>query len=243
LSSSSSSSSSSCPPAPPHGCIYSSSHIIGLGLRGTHEHGDKCWQYFPDNDCPFYRCTVFTNYSQNHAPDNTTELSTIIYGDGTVPDTSNEENKAKAGPYWSLMLEVSESNQYKPVDTNTKGTTLSLPQIVLETIQGCVNTGMIQSNDEIVSIHYERLEHGYPTPSLGRDPALNVALPLLKNKSIWSRGRFGAWKYEVANQDHSCMQGVEAVDNMLLGSLETTVHFPSIVNKRGGKNTDLLFAL
>jgi len=39
---------------------------------------------------------------------------------------------------------------------------------------------MIQSTDEIVSIYYRRLEHGYPTPSLERDGVLEKALPLLQ---------------------------------------------------------------
>ena len=240
---------------PPVGCEYSSSHIVGLGVRGVHEHGDKCWQYFPDDDCPFYRCTVFTNYSENHAPTKEVMLKTMVRGNLTTPD---EKEEAKNGPYFSLMLEISESKRWKDVNAEMKeiggeksgtdgsngGTTttkLRLPQVVLETIQGCVNTGMIKEDDEVVSIHYERLEYGYPTPSLGRDAALEVALPHLKSKSIWSRGRFGAWKYEVANQDHSCMQGVEAVDNMLHGSMETTLFHPSIANKRGGKNEDIHF--
>ena len=224
---------------PSVGLVHSSSHIIGLGIRGTHEHGDKCWQYFPDDDCPFYRCTVFTNYSNDHAPEESVCLPTIIRGNGTVPADATP----KTGPYFSLMLEVSESQEYKPVDAALimlEGG-LNVSKVVLDTIQGCVNTGMMKATDEVVSIHYERLEYGYPTPSLGRDSALDVALPLLKKKSIWSRGRFGAWKYEVANQDHSCMQGVEAVDNMLTGSLETTVNYPGIVNKRGGKNVDIHF--
>jgi hypothetical protein len=40
--------------------------------------------------------------------------------------------------------------------------------------------------------------HGYPTPSLVRDGQLKKLLPELAEKySIWSRGRFGSYKYEV----------------------------------------------
>ena len=68
-------------------------------------------------------------------------------------------------------------------------------------------------------IQCRRLEHGYPTPSLARDSILEKALPWLKEHGIWSRGRFGSYKYEVANQDHSLMLGVEAADNILFGSV------------------------
>ena len=63
-----------------------------------------------------------------------------------------------------------------------------------------------------------RLEHGYPTPSLARDSVLEKALPWLRQAGIWSRGRFGSYKYEVGNQDHSLMLGVECADNVLFGS-------------------------
>jgi hypothetical protein len=63
-----------------------------------------------------------------------------------------------------------------------------------------------------------RLEHGYPTPSLARDGVLEKALPWLREAGIWSRGRFGSYKYEVGNQDHSLMLGVECADNILFGS-------------------------
>ena len=99
-----------------------------------------------------------------------------------------------------------------------------------ETIQGAINTKMIQSTDEIVSIYYRRLEHGYPTPSLARDGVLEKALPWLQQQGIWSRGRFGSYKYEVANQDHSCLIGVEAVDNILHGTKEFTLLYPSLVS-------------
>jgi UDP-galactopyranose mutase len=46
----------------------------------------------------------------------------------------------------------------------------------------------------------------------------------LRRAQIFSRGRFGAWKYEVSNQDHSVMQGVEAVDHILRGAPERTYY-------------------
>ena len=35
--------------------MHSSSHIIGIGLRGLSPHENKCWLYYPEDDCPFYR--------------------------------------------------------------------------------------------------------------------------------------------------------------------------------------------
>jgi len=52
---------------------------------------------------------------------------------------------------------------------------------------------------------------------------LDVLLPKLKELNILSRGRFGAYKYEVANQDHSFMQGVEAAEYIVNGVEEITL--------------------
>ena len=130
------------------------------------------------------------------------------------------------------MFEVSESAEHKPVNLDT---------VIEETIQGAINTNMITNTDEIVSIYHRRIEHGYPTPCLKRDDVLAEALPMLKSKNIWSRGRFGSYKYEVANQDHSCMMGVETVDNILFGSKEFTLLYPSLTNEGGKKNKDIQF--
>jgi hypothetical protein len=62
----------------------------------------------------------------------------------------------------------------------------------------------------------------YPTPGLERDAALAEIVPFFEAKGVYSRGRFGLWKYEVSNQDHSFMQGVEAVERIVNGQEEMT---------------------
>jgi protoporphyrinogen oxidase len=167
--------------------VYSSSHIVGVGLRGSprDDMRTKCWIYFPEPGVPFYRATVFSNYSPNNAP---------------------------AG-HWSLMAEVSESPD-KPVNDQT---------IIDEVVAGFRSCGFITEAD-VVSTWHRRLDHGYPTPWVGRDEILDAIDPRLRADGIFSRGRFGAWKYEVSNQDHSFMQGVEAVDHILTGADEHTYY-------------------
>lgn len=104
--------------------------------------------------------------------------------------------------------------------------------LLKDSIQGLINTEMIQPEDEIVSTYHRRFDHGYPTPSLEREGVLKELLPALEAKSIYSRGRFGSWRYEVGNQDHSFMLGVEAADHIVHGAVELTLNYPDFVNGR-----------
>ncbi len=61
----------------------------------------------------------------------------------------------------------------------------------------------------------------YPVPSVSRDSSLGTIQPWLRSQDICSRGRFGAWLYEIGNMDHSTMQGVEFVYNALFDDPET----------------------
>lgn len=131
----------------------------------------KCWMYFPEADCPFYRVTIFSNYSEYHVP---------------IP-----------GQQWSIMCEVSEST-YKAVNIDT---------IIQETEQGLLNTKLLCKEDVIISRFHKRLEYGYPTPFLERDVLFQELNTEFEKYDIYSRGRFGSWKYEVSNQDHSLMLG------------------------------------
>jgi protoporphyrinogen oxidase len=73
----------------------------------------------------------------------------------------------------------------------------------------------------IVSRYHRTVAYSYPIPTLGRDRALATLQPALLGRGIYSRGRFGAWRYEIGNMDHSVMMGVEAVDHVLAGAKET----------------------
>jgi hypothetical protein len=128
------------------------------------------------------------------------------------------------------MLEISESSM-KPVIND---------QILKESIQGLINTHMLEPEDEIVSTYHRRFDHGYPTPTLEREGALKQILPKLLDKGIYARGRFGSWRYEVGNQDHSFMLGVEAVDNILNGTTELTLNYPDFVNTRANTERRLV---
>src|SRR5436190_7043989 len=117
--------------------------------------------------------------------------------------------------HYSLLCETSYS-EFKPVDGKT---------IVEETIQGLINAGMIKEEDrkDIVSTWTYHADYSYPTPSVERDAILSQVIPYLESHGIYSRGRFGMWKYEVSNTDHTLMQGVELINRLLLGAPEATI--------------------
>jgi hypothetical protein len=101
-----------------------------------------------------------------------------------------------------------------------------------DVVSQMVSVGLIPDAANIISRWHKVLTPGYPTPSLDRDAILADVLPALEDLDIYSRGRFGAWKYEVSNQDHSFMQGFEVVDRILFGRFEPTLHHPDVVNQR-----------
>jgi protoporphyrinogen oxidase len=175
---------------------YSSSNIVGIGLRGSPppELVSKCWIYFPEDKYPFYRVTVFSNYAKTNAPDG----------------------------HWSLIAEVSESS-FRPVNQ---------ANLLERVITGLVEAGLVKDWTDVVSTWRFRAEHGYPTPVLFREELLGLLLPILESYDVYSRGRFGAWRYEVSNQDHAFMQGVEAADRLVLGREEMTYCYPNTANSR-----------
>jgi protoporphyrinogen oxidase len=174
---------------------HSGSYIVGIGIRQPSP-SNKCWMYFPESDCPFYRLTYLSNYSPEVVPD--------------------------AKTHYSIRAEISRS-PFKPVDRET---------VVEDTIRGLINTKIIREEDlkDIVDAYVIERDYTYPIPCLKRDGVLRTVHPFLESRGIFSRGRFGAWRYEVGNMDHSVAQGVEWVNRIVLGDVENELTYQA---KRG----------
>jgi protoporphyrinogen oxidase len=117
--------------------------------------------------------------------------------------------------YSSLMCEVSFA----------VGESLDPDLVTDRVISGLIEAKMIEESDRnrIVSRYHRMADYSYPIPTLDRDAALAVLQPALMSRGVYSRGRFGAWRYEIGNMDHSVMMGVEAVNHILCGEDETVV--------------------
>jgi protoporphyrinogen oxidase len=115
--------------------------------------------------------------------------------------------------YSSLMCEVSVASGGS-VDA----------QATLEGVtEGLIRAEILEPDDRqhIVSRYHRFVDYSYPIPTLERDQALAALQPALLEQKIYSRGRFGTWRYEIGNMDHSVMMGVEAVNRALRGEKES----------------------
>jgi protoporphyrinogen oxidase len=131
------------------------------------------------------------------------------YSPNNVPNGDTEH-------YSSLMCEMSFRVGESPD-----------PEKVLDqVIAGLVRARMLEESDraKVISRYQRVVGYSYPIPTLGRDRALEVLQPALFEKGIYSRGRFGAWRYEIGNMDHSVMMGVEAVNHIVAGEKEAVFH-------------------
>jgi UDP-galactopyranose mutase len=128
---------------------------------------------------------------------------------------SNYSPHMTPSPDQTLLLAETSWSRYKLADPDT---------IVDEVVDGLVRAGLMTEADRslVVARWLRSPAMSYPVPTLGRDAALATVQSWLGGLGISSRGRFGAWCYEIGNIDHSFMQGVEWVDHVLRGEPETT---------------------
>jgi protoporphyrinogen oxidase len=137
----------------------------------------------------------------------------------SFPHNYSKSNVPLNGPHWSVLCEISESDK-KPVNSN---------EVVTETIKSIKNNYFVNTDDLISSTH-KSVDFAYAIPSHGRDDQLKYCDEWLTDRSIYSRGRFGNWKYECGNQDSSFMQGVEVVDKILFGVEEVSHQHPELID-------------
>jgi hypothetical protein len=111
------------------------------------------------------------------------------------------------------MCDVSHS-RYRPHSRET---------VAEDAIQGLIAAGMMSESDrrDIVSTYLIDVPHTYPIPTLERDAILDELHDYLEPLGIHSRGRMGAWLYEVGNMDHSVVMGMQWVESVLSGDRES----------------------
>ena len=172
-------------------------------------------------------------------PDELKDLCSIYLPDESISFwratvLSNYSSSMSPEGTWSILCEINSG----PARVPEKNPVESV-------IEDLIRLGFI-SRDNVVTSWHRHLEYGYPVPTLERDSTLAEIQPILESNGIYSRGRFGGWKYEVCNQDHAFMQGVEVVDLLTVGAEEITYQItaprqPEIatVNVNSAVNTQL----
>ena len=137
------------------------------------------------------------------------------------PMTVSQGN-GPAGCY-SMLCEVSEPASEAPRTAS---------ELRAQVERSLRDMGLLGSAEQTIVSRWEfTVEHGYPVPFLGRDELLAEVQPVLDAAGLYSRGRFGSWRYEISNQDHAYMQGVEAVRRILFRLPEETFGDSLAVNE------------
>jgi protoporphyrinogen oxidase len=76
-----------------------------------------------------------------------------------------------------------------------------------DVIGGLAASGVVDGNPDIASVHTVDVEYAYPVPTVERDRALETIQSWLADRNVYSRGRFGSWRYEIGNMDHAVKMG------------------------------------
>ena len=125
------------------------------------------------------------------------------YAPANVPGGRTEQ-------YCSWMTEIA-SSPHRPLE----------PDGLTERVDAALRRlRLVPQDAHIASVHVDHIERAYPVPTLGRDAALAVIHPWLEKHDIFSRGRFGAWRYELGNMDHAVKMGVDIARRLVRGTPE-----------------------
>ena len=87
-------------------------------------------------------------------------------------------------------------------------------------LDGLVATGLVDVGHRVASTHTIAVDYAYPVPTLQRDGALATIQSWLQQHNIFSRGRFGSWRYEIGNMDHAVKMGIDLARLLVEGRPE-----------------------
>ncbi len=121
------------------------------------------------------------------------------------------ENVPEGGParYSAFLTETSHSAHRPRPDL--------LEERVLDGLRA---VGLAPAGTEVASLHVLEVDYAYPVPTLTRDRALDLIQPWLRERGIYSRGRFGSWRYELGNMDHAVKMGSDVAHLIVEGRPE-----------------------
>ena len=157
-----------------------------------------------------YRTPLQSDRSWMYFPEDSTPFYRVTnfakYSPDNVPGADTDR-------FSSFLTETSYS-RYKP----------ERPEAVVEAVvEGLGSVGLVAPDAEVVSVHLIDVDYAYPVPTLGRDRALDVIQPWLAARRIFSRGRFGSWRYEIGNMDHAVKMGIDVARWLLHEAAEELV--------------------
>jgi protoporphyrinogen oxidase len=89
-----------------------------------------------------------------------------------------------------------------------------------DVLDGLARTGLAPCGAAVASVHRVDLDYGYPIPTIDRDRALGVIHEWLDGQAVYSRGRFGGWRYEIGNMDHAAKMGIDIARRLVEGRPE-----------------------
>jgi protoporphyrinogen oxidase len=147
------------------------------------------------------------------------DRSWLYFADPDVP-FYRATNFAK---YAAANVPGGDTDRYSSYMTETAYSTHrpgSRETLETDVVQALVSTGLLEDDVSIASLHTLDIEYAYPIPTLGRDAALAVVQPWLMEHGIYSRGRFGSWRYEIGNMDHAAKMGIDVARLLVEGRPE-----------------------
>ncbi len=181
--------------------LYQTPDRIRQATTGLHHSSGLIVGVGVNRPCPSEKCWLYF-------PEPTSPFYRVTYLSNYSPYIVPDEN------HFLLLTETS-SSEHKPEDP---------AKIIDRVVEGLLNVKLLEPADldRIITTYLIEVDYSYPVPTVDRNMALGTIQPYLMERGIYSRGRFGAWEYEIGNMDHSVMQGVELVNHWLLGENEVT---------------------